>query len=1088
MMTSLISPFNHLIRRISRQVSLRSLLTVPFIIQVVGAVGLTGYLAWRNGQETVNSLVTQLQDEIIDQIEQELNSFLETPKLVTQLNEVAIQSNELDLQNFSELQRRLFKQIQVFDTLSYLQFATENGDFIGMSNYYDKSLFLSVKNDATQDKIITYKLNQQGNPTQQLDLTVEAYDPRQRSWYQTALEFQQPRWIDIYAWLNTAAISLTFVQPLQNQQGEIIGVTGADISFTEFNQFLQNQKLGKSGKIFVMERSGLLVASSTDEPVFNIINNQAVRKSAFDSDSILIQSAAQYLKEKFGDFSQIETVHKFKFQYQETAKFLQVVPFKDNYGLDWLIVIIVPEADFMGEIYENTRHTILLCLGAIGVTLILGIIASRWITKPVTKLTNAAHALSQENWNQTVEIPQTRELGILANTFNQMSQQLQQSYQQLEEYSKILEDKVAERTQTLEEKLQIIEAAKLALQESEEKFSTAFRSAPNPMIITRLKDGTYFDVNDIFCKITGYSRQEVINHRSFDLNIWVSQADYDRFYDTLNLQGKIRNYELNFRTKSGEVRTGLLSAEKITIHGEELLLSASLDITERKRAEAALKLSEETLKQRNLELEKARKVADTANRAKSTFLANMSHELRTPLNAILGFSQLMSQNPEFANASKDLEIINRSGEHLLSLINEILDLSKIEAGKVTLQEHSFDLQDLLDTLVDMLKLRASNKGINLVYEPSDLLPKYVKSDEKKLRQVIINLLGNAIKFTEIGQVTLRASVKNSEVQSPIKVPQKQILHFEVEDTGPGIPAKETSLIFDAFVQTEAGQKSQQGTGLGLPISQKFVQMMGGNISVHSTLEKGSLFQFDIQAEFASVEDFKMAKPPRRVIALAAGQPEYRILVVDEVPENRLLVKKLLEPVGFKVFEAENGLVAIDAWERHFPQLIWMDIRMPVMDGYEATRRIKAQPNGNKTVIIALTASAIQEEEKKIVAAGCDDMLRKPFKAENLLDKMAQYLRLRYIYDTDRFDPIIAVNSTQALTPEALQKMSQDWLKQLHQAALTGDDGWVSELITQIPASDSELIQTLTALMDEFRLDIINDVTELLIGDESDENG
>jgi adenylate cyclase len=178
---------------------------------------------------------------------------------------------------------------------------------------------------------------------------VEAYDPRQRSWYQTALEFQQPRWIDIYAWLNTAAISLTFVQPLQNQQGEIIGVTGADISFTEFNQFLQNQKLGKSGKIFVMERSGLLVASSTDEPIFNVINNEVVRKSAFESDSILIQSAAQYLKEKFGNFSQIEAVHRLKFKYQETAKFLQVVPFKDNYGLDWLIVIIVPEADFMGK-------------------------------------------------------------------------------------------------------------------------------------------------------------------------------------------------------------------------------------------------------------------------------------------------------------------------------------------------------------------------------------------------------------------------------------------------------------------------------------------------------------------------------------------------------------------------------------------------------------------------------------------------------------------------------------------------------------------------------------------------------------------
>ncbi|MGB3405381.1 MAG: ATP-binding protein [Microcoleaceae cyanobacterium] len=1083
MMTSLLSPFKHLIDRTSRQVSLRSLVTIPFIIQVVGVVGLTGYLAWRNGQQTVSRLVTQLQDEIIDQTEQELNEFLKTPKLVTQLNEVAVQSNDLNLQDFTEIQRRLYKQIQIFDELSYIQFATENGDFIGLGKHEDQSLFLAVKNDETEDKILSYQLNEQGNITQQLDLTVDTYDPRQRSWYQTALEFNQPRWIDIYTWLNQAVMSLTLVERLQNQKGETIGVTGADVSFAQFNQFLQNQKVGKTGKIFVIEPSGLLIASSTNESVFNIINNQAIRKSAFESESVLIQSAAQFLNNQFGELSNIKAVHRFKFNYEGSTKFLQVVPFKDDYGLDWLIVIIVPEADFMGEINQNTRHTILLCLVAVGLTILLGILTSRWITKPVTKLTNAALALSQENWNQTVEVNQTRELRTLANSFNHMSQQLQTSYQQLEEYSKGLEEKVAERTHDLEEKIEIIEAAKSALQESEEKFSIAFRSAPNPMMITRLKDGTYFDVNDSFCNITGYCHQEVINRRSLDINLWLSQEEYDKFYQIFNYQGKIRNYEINFRTHSGKIRTALISADKISINGEDLLLASSQDITERKLAEAALQQSKEMLKQQNAELEKARLTADAANRAKSTFLANMSHELRTPLNAILGFSQLMSQNPEFANASKDLEIINRSGEHLLSLINDVLDLSKIEAGKVTLQEHSFDLHALLETLVEMLKLRAASKAIQLIYQPTSSLPQYIKSDEKKLRQVLINLLGNAIKFTESGQVTLRASLNLSSPQPNAEATHQQTIHFEIEDTGPGISSQDISLIFDAFIQTEAGQKSQQGTGLGLPISQKFVQMMGGEILVYSEVGKGSIFKFDIQAECVSAKDINTTKQPRRVMGLVAGQPEFKILVVDEVPVNRLLVRKLLEPVGFKIFEAENGAVAIEAWKDYSPHLILMDLRMPVMDGYEATKQIRSMDNSSQTVIIALTASAIQEEEQHILSVGCNDILRKPFKAENLLDNMAKHLGIRYIYDTDQPEPVFAINSPVSLQPEALEVMPQTWLKQLSQAALIGDDVWVNQLITEIPDSNSSLIQTLTALVDEFRLDIISDVTESVIEDQ-----
>ncbi len=654
-------------------------------------------------------------------------------------------------------------------------------------------------------------------------------------------------------------------------------------------------------------------------------------------------------------------------------------------------------------------------------------------------------------------------------------------------------EKEKQRREELDQQNQQLQAEIWERQQAEEALRLAterlqYLLTSTPAIIFSYKPSGSYDITFISRNVSatlGYEPQDFLQDSSF----WerhIHPDDRVRLYAELPrlYERGYHSHEYRFLHKDG--RYCWLYAQLKLVKDSDgnpiEVVGYSVDIGDRKLAEAAL--------------QQAKEAAEAANRAKSQFLSKMSHELRTPLNAILGFTQVLAYDSSLSTEHQEyISIINRSGEHLLELINDILSMSKIEAGQVSLNKNPVDLYRLLNSLEEMLQLKANSKGLELIFERTTDLPQYIETDESKLRQVLINLLGNAIKFTQTGSVTLRVAKElkvetlagwevedealsvatTARVRNNVQPANLQpvTLRFEVEDTGPGIAPSELSSLFDPFVQTETGRQSMEGTGLGLPISQQFVRMMGGDITVSSTLGQGSIFTFDVQVDLATAAEEKPLSSKRRVISLEPNQPCYRILVVEDAAVNRKLLVKMLEPLGFEVRTAVNGQEGVALWESWSPHLVWMDIVMPVMNGYEATQRIKQTPKGQKTVVIALTASAFDEQREDALRAGCDDFLSKPFREDILFEKLTEHLGVRYIYE----DLPQLEKSLKVLTPDELAVMPLEWRSQLRLATEGCSDEEIFRVIEQIPEPYTALKLALVDLVDNFRLDIILDLTQ-----------
>jgi len=755
-------------------------------------------------------------------------------------------------------------------------------------------------------------------------------------------------------------------------------------------------------------------------------------------------------------FQQMQNTPSKRLTYEENGlEFFAVGKASSHW--DWLLVVTISKQ----ELFAARDFYLKLALGLSFLAFILAAIFSAFVSRKlqrrIDQTLDCLQAVERGDLTSRIANSSGDEIGTIQAGINSMIETVSTKTSELEASNQSLHKEIAQRRnaeQALQMAKNATEAVNRELRMSENRLQLVIDTVP-VVLVLKDRQGRHLLVNYGFEQATGVSREDALGKTVADLFPTKIGREIFDFDEELMASGRDDQRHEEMSLPDGSIRT--FYSRKVPFRDEQGkvigLVMASLDVTEQKLAEQELLI--------------AKDAAESANQSKSVFLGNMSHELRTPLNAILGFSEMLAQDVNASPQQQEkFNIINRSGFYLLGLINDVLDLSRIEAGRVELEAEKIDLPDMLKTVARMFEVRALSTGLKFNLELDPDIAQTVKTDVGKLRQIIVNLLDNAVKFTSEGSFTLRARTL------PIyDDPDVVTLRVMVEDTGIGIEEAQQQRIFQPFLQASRASAIAKGTGLGLTISKSFVELMGGNISVQSTPGKGSKFTFEVPVALSKgrIETYDGVTAIPAVVGQEAGQPVWRVLVVEDYFDSRLLLNSLLAQTGFETREAENGEEAIKQFEQWQPHFIWMDMRMPVMDGYEATRIIRQLPGGDKVKIVALTASAFKDQRANILGAGCDDVMHKPFQAREVFDAMARQLGVRYIYD----EAIETWTDDSALqNTEAVQAIPEGLRAELQAAAESLSSAEFETALAKIEMQDSTLVRKLAALAREFRFDLI----------------
>ena len=832
------------------RVPLRAVLVIPFILQISIAVGLTAVFSLRNGQKAVNDVASQLRNEVTARISQHLADYVAKPQLVAQINANAIQFGTLDLQNAASLERHFWQQMHVFNSSQPIAFGSEQGTIHSVDRMLDGSLVIRVIDSSTNGEYHTYSIDQRGNRDRLL-MTNTTFDPRTRPWYVEAVQAKQPTWTNVYPYFSSLGMAISATRPVYDEAGRLLGVTNATLPLVELGNFLSNLRIGRSGQSFIMERSGNLLASSTSEQPFRLrraggMENRE-RIAAIASRDPITQQTAQYLERYFDNFNNIRDSQQLSYTIDRQQYLIQVAPFSDRYGLDWLIVVSVPEADFMEHIEANTRTTILLCFMALVVSTLMGILTSRWIVRTIARVIAAAQEISHGKLNQTVTAGNIKELDGLTQAFNQMSMQLQASFAALEAANEELEVRVEQRTVELQER-------SLQLKQASDFEATLKR------ITDRVRDTLDESqiLQTVVQELTAVLMVECCSTAIYDLeqNVLIITYEYAKpnwaasrgqrialDNDPFGIhQALVQGRYLQLCQLSPKFSRSRASILACPIFDEQSILADIWLFQQPGHIynDLEIRLVQQVTNQCAIAIRQARlyqaaqsqvEALQKLHHLKDDFLNTVSHELRTPVSNMKLAIHMLRLAPNLERQQKYLNILETECKREVELINDLLDLQRLEANDQSITLQPIDLQEWLPPIIQSFQSRLHDRQqafmLNL---PSTT--NILQSCPDSLGRLLAELLNNACKYTPShGEICfmLRQDLDTSHSNAPPLL----ITQFEVRNQAE-IPQAEISHIFEKFYRIPNSDLwNQGGTGLGLALVKKLVEQLEGKIMVNS---------------------------------------------------------------------------------------------------------------------------------------------------------------------------------------------------------------------------------------------------------------